>query len=169
MRPPSSGLTTIDLKKSHKTKYNYSPLRPPRKNSKDYSKETNLSNSNSSSRLSLISNKTKIKSRENYLNGLYSSSPIIKMSNRNSRSPSPIRYDGNLINGKKEGKGIYYCNHGEFKGDRYEGDYKNDKKEGKGIYYYNNGDREMGDYYKGLPIGKHVMLTRNGEVKINNY
>ena len=41
--------------------------------------------------------------------------------------------------------------------------------EGKGIYYYNNGDREMGDYYNGNPIGKHVMLTRNGEVKINNY
>ena len=35
--------------------------------------------------------------------------------------------------------------------------------------YYHNGDREMGDYYNGKRIGKHVMLTRNGEVKTNNY
>ena len=41
------------------------------------------------------------------------------------------RYEGDIKNGKREGKGIeYYKN-----GDRYEGDYKNDKKEGKGIYY----------------------------------
>ena len=35
--------------------------------------------------------------------------------------------------------------------------------------YYHNGDREMGDYYNDYPIGKHVKLTRNGEVEINNY
>ena len=35
--------------------------------------------------------------------------------------------------------------------------------------YYHNGDREMGDYYNGNPIGKHLKLTRNGEVEINNY
>ena len=34
--------------------------------------------------------------------------------------------------------------------------------------YYNNGNREMGDYYNGNRIGKHVMLTRNGEVKTYN-
>ena len=43
------------------------------------------------------------------------------------------------------------------------------KKEGKGIYYYHNGDRSMGDYHYGEPIGKHVMLTKDGEVKIYNY
>ena len=53
-------------------------------------------------------------------------------------------------------------------GDRYEGDFRNNKKEGKGIYYY-HGDRMMGNYYNGKEIGKHVTLTRNGEVKINNY
>ena len=41
--------------------------------------------------------------------------------------------------------------------------------EGKGIAYFNNGDRMMGDYYNGNQIGKHVMLTRNGEVKTYNY
>jgi len=40
------------------------------------------------------------------------------------------RYVGQIVNGKREGKGIYYWNDG----DRYEGDWKNDKKEGKGIF-----------------------------------
>ena len=75
------------------------------------------------------------------------------------------RYVGQVVNGLKEGKGIYYWNDG----DRYEGDWRNDKKEGKGIYYYNNGDRRMGDYSNDKPIGRHVLLTRNGEVKTKNY
>ena len=75
------------------------------------------------------------------------------------------RYEGYFRNGKQEGKGIYYYNDG----DRYEGDFRNGKKEGKGIYYYNNGDRSMGDYYNNNQIGKHVILTRNGEVIVNNY
>ena len=49
------------------------------------------------------------------------------------------RYEGDVKNGKREGKGIMYWNDGE----RYEGDYKNNKREGKGIYYYNDGNREM--------------------------
>ena len=79
------------------------------------------------------------------------------------------RYEGDFRNDKKEGKGIYYFNKDPFKGDRYEGDFKNDKYEGKGIYYFNNGDRIMGEFYNDNPIGKHETLTRNGEVKINNY
>ena len=43
------------------------------------------------------------------------------------------RYEGELKNNKREGKGIFYHNNG----DRYEGEYKNDKRERKGIYYYN--------------------------------
>ena len=39
----------------------------------------------------------------------------------------------------------------------------------KEFIYYNNGDREMGDYSNGKEIGKHVTLTKNGEVKTNNY
>ena len=41
--------------------------------------------------------------------------------------------------------------------------------EGKGIYYYNDGDRRMGDYSNNNPIGKHVTLTKNAEVKTTNY
>ena len=75
------------------------------------------------------------------------------------------RYVGQVVNGLREGKGIFYRKNG----DRYEGDWRNDKKEGKGIYYYNNGDREMGDYYNDEPIGKHAYLTKNGEVKTKYY
>ena len=75
------------------------------------------------------------------------------------------RYVGQIVNGKKEGKGIYYWNDG----DRYEGDFKNDKFEGKGIYYYKNGDREMGDWKDDKDIGKHVKLYKNGDVKTLNY
>ena len=46
---------------------------------------------------------------------------------------------------------------------------RNDKFEGKGIKYFSNGDRRMGDYYNGKPIGKHAKLTKNGDVKIENY
>ena len=75
------------------------------------------------------------------------------------------RYIGQVVNGKPEGKGIYYYNNG----DRYEGDFRNWKKEGKGIYYYNNGDRSMGDYHNDLPIGRHAKLTKNGDVIAINY
>jgi hypothetical protein len=75
------------------------------------------------------------------------------------------RFVGQIINNKREGKGILYLNDG----DRYEGDWKNDKYEGKGIYYYKNGDREMGDWKDDKEIGKHVILNKNGEVKIKNY
>ena len=98
------------------------------------------------------------------------------------------RYEGDFKNGKKEGKGIYYYNREPFKGDRYEGDYKNNKQDGKGIIYFSNGDRyegdlkngkmegegvlywsdggrAMGDYYNDKPIGKHVILTKERDVK----
>ena len=44
------------------------------------------------------------------------------------------RYIGQVINGIKEGKGIYYWN----SGDRYEGEFKNNKREGKGTFFYNS-------------------------------
>ena len=75
------------------------------------------------------------------------------------------RYVGQVVNGKKEGKGVRYWNDG----DRYEGDFKNWKKEGKGIFYFNNGDRRMGDYNNDKPFGKQVILSKDGEVKTNYY
>jgi hypothetical protein len=42
---------------------------------------------------------------------------------------------------------------------------RNRKKEGKGIYCFNNGDKRMGDFFNGEHVGKHVTLTKDGEVK----
>ena len=50
------------------------------------------------------------------------------------------RYVGQVVNGLREGKGIYYFNNGN----RYEGDYRNGKREGKGIFYWNSGSRYEG-------------------------
>ena len=41
--------------------------------------------------------------------------------------------------------------------------------EGKGILYWSDGGRAMGDYSNGNPIGKHAILTKNGDVKIINH
>ena len=98
------------------------------------------------------------------------------------------RYVGQVVNGLKEGKGIFYWNDGDkYEGDwrnnkiegkgiyyyksgnRYEGDWRNDNREGKGIFYFPNGDRRMGDYSNETPIGIHALLTRNEEVKTVNY
>ena len=91
------------------------------------------------------------------------------------------RYIGQVVNGLREGKGIYYINNGniydgEWKkdkregkgtmifnnGDKYEGDFKNGQAEGKGINYYQNGDRYEGDFITGQREGKGVYYYQNG-------
>ena len=41
------------------------------------------------------------------------------------------RYEGEFLQGKKNGKGTYFWNNGN----RYEGEYLNDSKHGKGVFY----------------------------------
>ena len=69
------------------------------------------------------------------------------------------KYEGPMINGKKEGKGVYtYQN-----GCRYEGYFKNDKKEGSGIFYYANGDRYKGNFHEGNYHGNGIFYFNNGD------
>ena len=70
------------------------------------------------------------------------------------------KYVGQMINGIKEGKGIYYFNNGN----RYEGDYKNDKREGKGIYYFNNGNKFKGEFKNNVKQGKGIMYYKDGKI-----
>ena len=108
-------------------------------------------------------NNTKLKNllKENIINNnLYNNTIINKEIKYNNG-----RYVGQVVNDKKEGKGIRYWNDGA----RYEGDFKNDKFEGKGIFYYNNGDREMGNYFNDEKIGKHIILTKDGNVVVENH
>ena len=157
IRPPSSGLTTIELTKNLRSKNNYSPLRPHRNNSQDFS-SYNPRLSTTSSRSNV-----KVKVKENFKSGISNSS--IKIPIRNDHSPSPAKYTGNRINGKKEGKGIYlYTN-----GCKYEGYFKNDKKEGRGIFYYTNGDRYEGNFEDGNYEGYGTFYFNNGDRYEGNF
>ena len=69
------------------------------------------------------------------------------------------RYVGQVVNGLREGKGIYYV----FNGDRYEGEWKNDKRDGKGIEYFHDGDRYEGDYRNDKREGKGIDYYNNGD------
>ena len=55
-----------------------------------------------------------------------------------------IKYDGEFINGNREGKGKYIFENGEY----YIGELKNNLKHGKGIMYYSNGNIKYdGEFY----------------------
>ena len=103
------------------------------------------------------------------------------------------KYEGQLVNGRREGKGKMYYNEdqnylgkiydGEWKndlregkgieywkdGEKYEGYFRNDERDGKGIYYYHDGDRHEGDYRNGKKEGPGIYYYKNGDRKICNY
>ncbi|MBK7139781.1 MAG: hypothetical protein IPH74_12475 [Bacteroidetes bacterium] len=57
------------------------------------------------------------------------------------------KYDGDFVNGIREGDGIYYWKEGE----KYIGKYKNNKRNGYGKYYDANGNIiEQGFYVNGV-------------------
>jgi hypothetical protein len=75
------------------------------------------------------------------------------------RNNNKEKYEGPIINGKKEGKGIYIYKNGC----KYEGYFRNDKKEGEGIFYYANGDRYKGNFSGGFYQGYGVFYFNNGD------
>ena len=56
-----------------------------------------------------------------------------------------VKYKGDYLNGKREGKGIYKYNNEDI----YEGEYKNHLKDGEGVYKFENEDIYTGQYQKG--------------------
>ena len=98
------------------------------------------------------------------------------------------RYIGSIIDGKREGIGIFiYVNgkryEGEWKndkidgrgimfyknGDKYDGYFGNNKKEGKGTYYYNNGNTYVGDWKNDKKGGKGIFYGKEGQRKMGDY
>ena len=69
------------------------------------------------------------------------------------------RYEGNIIEGKREGFGKYFYSNGEI----YEGEFQNNLKNGKGKYLFYNKDIYEGDYKNGKIHGKGKYLYIEGD------
>ena len=74
------------------------------------------------------------------------------------------KYEGDIKNNKKDGKGtIFYKN-----GDKFEGEFKDDKQDGKGIFYFNNGDRYEGIWKNGKMEYKGILYYDKRNKYINS-
>ena len=73
------------------------------------------------------------------------------------------RYEGNMKEGKREGKGVsYYTN------SRYEGEWKDSKKHGKGILFSKDGTREEGEWKDDIMNGK-ASIKEDKKTTIKEY
>ena len=76
------------------------------------------------------------------------------------------RYEGEMVDGKREGKGKFYF----ITGDYYEGDFKNNCKEGKGKYIYSaNKDIYEGEFKGGKIHGKGKYTYEQGDIYDGEY
>ncbi len=73
--------------------------------------------------------------------------------------PNGDKYVGEIKDGKKHGRGIYYYANGN----RYEGDFLNDKFHGTGTFYWFDGAKDVGSYVNGMLHGKATRYLANGE------
>lgn len=76
-------------------------------------------------------------------------------------------YDGDWVEGKREGKGKWTG----ISGDRYEGSWVNDKKEGKGLYMWSNDGTYTyeGDWVKGMFEGEGIKTRADLQSKAAEY
>ena len=71
-----------------------------------------------------------------------------------------IEDDKKYIKGK-----LYYGLFGKFGNIKYDGEFVNDKYEGNGIYYYENGEYYIGEFKNGLRNCKGKEYYKNGNIK----
>ncbi len=74
-------------------------------------------------------------------------------------------YEGDTLNGKKHGKGVYTW----ADGDRYEGDFVDDKRMGKGVYIWSNGNRYEGDFVHGEFHGQGTLYYKDGSKRTGTW
>jgi len=79
--------------------------------------------------------------------------------------PSVDRYEGDFIEDRKEGVGIYiWGRRSAWAGEKYSGDYRNDQRHGFGVYEWPGGDRYAGpwenDVITGQATPKMIARTR---------
>ena len=71
------------------------------------------------------------------------------------------RYEGEIVNGKREGKGKFYYNNDEdYMGKVYDGEWKNDMREGRGIETWPDGERFEGYFINDLRNGKGFIIIK---------
>ena len=75
---------------------------------------------------------------------------------------SDFIYEGQMKNGKRNGKGRMTWTDDNGKGDVYEGEFKDGYRHGKGIYKYNNGNIYNGEWNMGDQEGWGVMKYKDG-------
>ena len=97
-------------------------------------------------------------------------------------------YDGEFVNGKKEGEGkLIYLNGNEYEGsfaggyqngkgkiiqidgEAYEGYWKNGKMNGQGIRIYGNGDKYIGNHLNNVRNGQGIYYFANGDSYSGNW
>jgi hypothetical protein len=59
--------------------------------------------------------------------------------------PNGDRYDGEFLDGRRNGRGVYTSANG----DRYEGEWRDDRRNGRGVYNSANGNRYEGEWRDG--------------------
>ena len=68
------------------------------------------------------------------------------------------RYEGEVREGKAQGRGVYtFAN-----GDRYDGEYRDDKRHGRGVFDWATGDRYEGEFRENRRDGRGVLTTTTG-------
>lgn len=75
------------------------------------------------------------------------------------------KYVGDFRNNKMNGRGTYYYRDGS----RYTGEFKNDNLNGEGTYFYTNGDKFVGKYRNGVRDGKGIYYYSNGDKFIGTW
>ena len=107
----------------------------------------------------IINHISLLQNQLNYMNNNFAELKINnQINNKEIKYDNGDRYNGQVVNGLKEGRGILYYNNG----DRYEGEWRNDKKDGKGTYFYSLGERYEGDFRNGKKEGKGIAYFNNG-------
>ena len=74
--------------------------------------------------------------------------------------PNNEKYEGEIENNKKNGKGKYYFNNGDI----YDGDWKNDKMEGKGKLIKKKGETYEGCFINNQYSGQGLVIYQNGDI-----
>ncbi len=69
------------------------------------------------------------------------------------------KYTGDYVDDRKQGRGVYTWRNGE----TYDGEWKDGKRTGKGVYCYQNGEQYDGDFIDGIRNGSGVYAWPNGD------